>query len=226
MSETAASLANVPARERFAQLHEVLRDRICLLDYPPGTRLSEEALAEEFGVSRTPLRRVLNQLEAEGLIKSLHGVGTIVTDIDLQELTQVYQLRMELAVLIGKLTPVPPSQETLALLRDLYRRSQALGNTPDIRAFARLNMDVFDVVMRLCGNEPLREVSERLFYQTARIWLKSIPHMDFVEEVSVFSREISEILAAAELGDLQAIGYIRYSHLSMSFIRLKTKAQS
>lgn len=87
-------------------------------------------------------------------------------------------------------------------------------------------MDVFDVVMRLCGNEPLREVSERLFYQTARIWLKSIPHMDFVEEVSVFSREISEILAAAELGDLQAIGYIRYSHLSMSFIRLKTKAQS
>jgi DNA-binding GntR family transcriptional regulator len=43
------------ARARFLRLHGALRTRICLLDYPPGTRLSEEALAAEFGTSRTPL---------------------------------------------------------------------------------------------------------------------------------------------------------------------------
>ena len=51
------------ARDRFERLHAELRDRICLLEYAPGTRLSEEALAAEFGVSRTPLRRVLGRLE-------------------------------------------------------------------------------------------------------------------------------------------------------------------
>ncbi|MEZ5475956.1 MAG: GntR family transcriptional regulator [Thiolinea sp.] len=58
-----------------------MRRRICLLDYPPNTRLREEDLASEFGVSRTPLRRVLGHLESEGLVKSVrcrhdcHGCG-------------------------------------------------------------------------------------------------------------------------------------------------------
>src|SRR5690606_4509453 len=99
------------ARERFDRIYKALRMRICLLDYPPGERLREEDLAEEFGVSRTPIRRVLVKLEAEGLLRSIHGVGTIVTDIDVDELEQVYQLRVELAEMIGKLSPVPPSEE-------------------------------------------------------------------------------------------------------------------
>jgi len=61
---------------RNQMLYSQLRDRICLLDYPPDTRLSEEALAKEFGISRTPLRRVLARLEDEGLVQSVHGVGT------------------------------------------------------------------------------------------------------------------------------------------------------
>ena len=54
------------ARQRFERIHRVLRDRICLLEYGPGARLSEVELAREFGISRTPVRRVLGRLEAEG----------------------------------------------------------------------------------------------------------------------------------------------------------------
>ena len=74
------------ARDRFERMHDEIRRRICLLDYAPGTRLSEETLAAEFGTSRTPLRRVLARLESEGLLQSVHGVGTFVTDVDLTEL--------------------------------------------------------------------------------------------------------------------------------------------
>src|SRR5690606_38977516 len=55
------------ARERFERIYRILRNRICLLEYPPGARLSEEELAEEFRISRTPVRRVLARLESEGL---------------------------------------------------------------------------------------------------------------------------------------------------------------
>ena len=108
-----ADLPNAPAAERLSararseRIYRTLRDRICLLDYPPGARLSEEELAQEFAISRTPIRRVLTRLEAEGLIGSVHGVGTIVTDVDIEELAQVYRLRMELAPLLGKLDPIP-----------------------------------------------------------------------------------------------------------------------
>ncbi len=64
-------------------MHADIRQRICLLDFPPGAQLSETALAEEFGTSRTPVRRVLARLEEEGLVQSVHGVGTLVTDADI-----------------------------------------------------------------------------------------------------------------------------------------------
>jgi len=201
-----------------------LRDRICLLDYPPGVRLSEEALAAEFGISRTPLRRVLGWLEAEGLVRSVQGVGTMVTDVDIDALAQVYELRMALAELIGRLSPVAPDAETIGNFRDLNRRGVALVAEPDPRAFARLNMDLFQTLMRLTASEPFRNISARLYYQTSRIWLKSIPHMDLAEEVAIFSHEIADILAAVELGDLGAAGHIRRSHISMSFTRLRRQS--
>lgn len=209
------------SRQRFERLYRTLRNRICLLDYPPGTRLSEEALAAEFGISRTPLRRVLGRLESEGLLRSVQGVGTIVSDVDIDALTQVYQLRMELAELLGKLSPVAPSEETIALFRSLHARSLHLVETPDPRAFAELNMEFFHALIRLTDNEPLRAISERLYYQTSRIWLKAIPRIDLAEEVAIFSREIADILTAVELGDLEAAGHIRRSHVSMSFTRLR-----
>ncbi|WP_157018180.1 GntR family transcriptional regulator [Mesorhizobium xinjiangense] len=212
------------ARERFDRLYRTLRDRICLLDYPPGARLREEALAEEFGVSRTPLRRVLGWLEAQGLVRSVQGVGTIVTDVDIVALTQVYQMRMELAELIGKLSPVEPDAETLALFRALQARSRTLAVTPDPRAFAELNLDFFYALLRLTANEPLREISERLYLQTSRIWLKSIPRLDLAEEIAIFSREIADILAAVEIGDLEAAGLTRRSHISMCFARLRAQS--
>lgn len=208
------------SRERFQRIYHTLRNRICLLDYPPGTRLSEEALAAEFGISRTPLRRALGRLESHGLLQSVHGVGTIVTDVDIEAFAQVYQLRMELAELVGKLSPVQPNAETLQIFADLEDRAQSLLRNPDPKAFAHLNIDFFHALMRLTDNEPLRDISERLYYQTARIWLKSISHMSLSEEVAIFVREVAEITTAVRIGDVSAAAYIRRSHISMSFKRL------
>lgn len=213
-------------RERFDRIYNILRNRICLLDYPPGTRLSEEALATEFGISRTPLRRVLGLLESQGLLRSVHGVGTIVTDVEIEAFSQVYQLRMELAELVGRLSPVPPTADTLMLFRALEKRGQDLLIKRDPREFAQLNMDVFHALMMMTDNEPLKEISERLFYQTARIWFNSIPDLDLIEEIAIFAREVGEIRAAVEIGDTSAAAYIRRSHISMSFVRLSASRKN
>jgi DNA-binding GntR family transcriptional regulator len=208
------------ARERFDTIYLTLRDRICLLDYQPGQRLGEEELAREFGVSRTPLRRVLSRLESEGLVESRHGVGTFVTTADLDGLIQTFRLRMELAVLIGRLDPLPRSAEDLARLRALLGRCDAMRDNPDPRAFAHLNMLFFQELVEMIGNQPLREITERLYYLTHRIWLTSVPHLNLADEAEVFRREMADTLAAMEVGDLEAVGYIRRSHISMSVRRM------
>jgi DNA-binding GntR family transcriptional regulator len=209
------------ARERFERIYNTIRDRICLLEYEPGARLGEEDLAREFGVSRTPLRRVLSRLEAEGLLESRHGVGTFVTDVDLDSLAQVFQLRMELAELIGKLDPVPRALEDIKRVRAIVARCDELLKAPVPKAYARINMDFFQELAAMTGNLPLREISERLYYLTTRIWLKSVPHLNLRDEVIVFRREVADILAAMEVGDLEAVGFIRRSHISMSVKRMK-----
>ena len=209
------------SRERFERIYKSIRDRICLLEYQPGERLGEEELAREFNVSRTPIRRVLSRLEGEGLLESRHGVGTFVTDVDIDSLAQVFQLRMELAELLGKLDPIPRSEDDLARVRALLVRCDKLLKKPDPKAYARLNMDFFQELGAMVGNAPLREISERLYYLTTRIWLKSVPHLNLPDEITVFRREMADILQAMEVGDLEAVGHIRRSHISMSVKRMK-----
>ncbi|MER9235135.1 GntR family transcriptional regulator [Mesorhizobium sp. M0622] len=221
---TAAPPRPLSARERFERIYRILRDRICLLDYAPGSRLSEEELAQEFEISRTPVRRVLARLESEGLVQSVHGVGTIVTDVDIEELQQVYHLRLELALLVGKLSPIPRTADDLDRIRALIARCDSDILNPDQRAFLRLNMDFFYELTAMTGNQPLREISERLYFQVARVVLKLMPQLGLVEEFTAFRREMEEVLAAAEIGDWESIGHIRRAHISMSFRRMMRHA--
>jgi DNA-binding GntR family transcriptional regulator len=209
-----------PSRERFERLYRTIRDRICLFEYPPGGRLSEEELALQFSISRTPVRRVLARLEADGLIEARHGVGHFVTGLQLDEVTQLYQLRMELAVLLGRLSPIQRSPEDLARIRALIVRCDALSREPEYKAFSRLNMDFFSEISAMTGNAPLRDISERLYFVASRIWLEMMPKLDLAEEFAYFRREMEEVLAAAEIGDLESVGHIRRTHISMSFARM------
>lgn len=213
------------ARARFDRIYRTLRARICLLDHAPGERLREEDLAEEFGVSRTPIRRVLVKLEAEGLLRSVHGVGTIVTDIEVADLALVYELRVELAELVGKLSRVAVDDALIARFRDIRMRCDRMVREGDPREFSRINMDFFHLFNSLTTNEPLREISERLYYQTARIWLKTasrlIGYKQLLDnEFVVFQREVADITEAVENHDLMAAGRLRSAHIAMSFRRI------
>ena len=213
------------AAARHQRLHSELRGRICLLDYPPGTKLSEEALAGEFGTSRTPLRRVLARLEDEGLLESRHGIGTLVTDVDMALMAQVYDLRLHLAALAGQLDPLPVTPGVRAEIRDFVTRGEALLAAPDPRAFAALNSAYHRFGLSLTGNAPLRETAARLYYLTARIWLTSITRLDLAAESEIFTREIAQIGEAVRLGDTQAAATIRQAHISLCVTRLRQFAQ-
>ena len=208
------------ARDRLARLHGEMRERICLMDWAPGTRLSEEGIAAEYGVSRTPIRRVLARLEDEGLVQSLHGIGTMVTDPGAEELAQTYALREELAELVGRLSPVEVGAAQRAEMAGFRAQGEALAQAPEARSFARLNMAYFAFGLSLTGNAVLREVAERLYYRTARVWLRQIAALDLAEECAVFLAELRETERALSAGDAMAAALVRRAHISMSVRRL------
>jgi DNA-binding GntR family transcriptional regulator len=81
-------------------------------------------------------------------------------------------------------------------------------------------MDFFGEISAMTGNQPLRDISERLYFQTSRIVLKLMPKLNLAEEFAAFRREMEDVLGAMEVGDLASVGHIRRSHISMSFQRM------
>ncbi|WP_115939507.1 GntR family transcriptional regulator [Aestuariispira insulae] len=212
------------SQQRADRIYGEIRDRICLLDYVPGDRLSEEELAEEFGISRTPLRSVLARLESEGLVKSRHGVGTFVTKTNFEELEEVYKLRIELAEIAGRLDPITKSEAGLNRIRAMIVRAGDLVEQPDQKAFARLSLDHFFEMAGIIGNAHLRDITIRMQLLTTRNWLTILPERHLQAEIRRFRSEIRELLQAMEVGDYQSVGHIWRSHISMSYHRLKAYA--
>src|SRR4051794_15630849 len=75
---------------------EALRERILRGDYPEGEPLRQDALADELGVSRIPVREALRQLEAEGLVTFNPHRGAVVSTLSLDEIEELFQLRADI----------------------------------------------------------------------------------------------------------------------------------
>src|SRR5262249_7437938 len=69
------AVENPGFRSNALLIYETMRQRIAIRHYPPGAWLKEQEIAAEFGVSRTPVRQALQQLETEGLVEIKNGVG-------------------------------------------------------------------------------------------------------------------------------------------------------
>lgn len=76
------------------QSYNIIKDKIIRCEYAPNTLISEEALREELGVSRTPIRDALSRLEQEGLIQILPKKGIMVSGLSLSEINSIFEIRM------------------------------------------------------------------------------------------------------------------------------------
>jgi DNA-binding GntR family transcriptional regulator len=85
--------APLPRQTLTAATGEAIRQRILAGDFREGESLRQDALADELGVSRVPVREALRQLEAEGLVTLLPHRGAVVTVLSLEEITELFDLR-------------------------------------------------------------------------------------------------------------------------------------
>lgn len=183
------------------------------MHYPPGTLLRETEVAEEFGLSRTPIRQVIKQLEFEGLVVSQNGVGTRVTEINFEDLNDIYEMRLKAAELIGVMNPANCEQEHLD---ELIRLRQQTDDLKDLEEIAKINHALHNLITSLIGNQSLRMIYDMSYFQTTRAWYQLIPAL-WHQEVTALQNEIDELIVAAERNDVTAIGYIKRNFIARVF---------
>ncbi|OCC05537.1 GntR family transcriptional regulator [Labrys sp. WJW] len=183
-------------------------------------RLSEHELANEFAVSRTPIRQALQRLEYDGLAAARNGVGTIVTGLDDLAFQEIYQFRLRLSVMIGDFPAEAEIPGALGDVNLLRQRLQSLDNDRELEAFWVLNHGLHHATNRLIANKALRETHERYYFQASRIWY-SVIHSFLSEQIEDFASELDETARALATGDVRAVGYIQRNHIAFGLLRVE-----
>ncbi len=207
------------ARTTPADIYADLRDRICLIDIAPGTILREGDLATHYGVSRTPVREAIQRLAQLDLVESRNGVGTIVTEPEPEAIRQAYEMRLKVAELIGQMSPNPIEPGHLAEMADHIRRARHLTRQFDMHDYFAINHDVHFLIARIIGNAALRQMWDRLYFQTARVWYAAARDMG-QPVADDFERELDATHEAMRRGDATAIGYIQRNHIAYAMAHI------
>lgn len=177
-------------------------------------------MAEEFEVSRTPIRSVLHRLEYEGLIYSRQGHGTLVTDIDFNHMREVYQIRVKLAEMFGQSAKMDNAKAVVGELDKLAEDCLVVSGHFNLENFGRINIGLHVALQKLISNTTLKAQLDTLFFQTVRMWSQTLSSADWEYQIEELKNEIRETKRFLEVGDLESMGYIRRIHLSLVLRRL------
>jgi DNA-binding GntR family transcriptional regulator len=133
------------------QTLETLRRRIISLQLPPGEPLSENELAQELGVSRTPVRESLILLREEGLVQVFPQIGSFVSLVDLGRVAEAQFVRE--AIECASLDDLAVDAPAIAGLRDILASQRDAETSGDLEEFFRLDEDFHRELLRLAGHE-------------------------------------------------------------------------
>ena len=164
----------VPLQKKRAtdEVYESLRTAILAWDFVPGQRLLADELAQQLGVSLTPIRHALQQLAVEGLVEIHPRSGTYVASISAEDLTETFEILLTLEILAGRKAVAnwneDASHRMTALLKAL---SKPVRNEAGLKQHEALNLDFHLALFDVAASRKLRDLYSRLnaHIQIARI---------------------------------------------------------
>lgn len=151
-----------------------IREQIVRGQHLPGMRLVEDRLANDLGVSRSPVREALRVLEVEGYVDMIPRKGVVVATLSMDEAAEIFEVRIALESLAARLAARKATDVAAAGLRAVIADAERAHDRRDVGTLALLNTQFHQLVLDLAGNGylcdvmiPLRGRMQWIFSQTA-----------------------------------------------------------
>jgi DNA-binding GntR family transcriptional regulator len=138
---------------------------------PPGAAIDQEALASRLGLSTTPVREALRRLESEGLVISRPHRDTVVAPLTLEQLEDIYIVRLSLDPLAVALSAREASDEQLQAILELSRQA---SEDPDPVSQLHQNRRLHRAMYQACGNAVLIQTLDTLWDKSDRYRLTTL----------------------------------------------------
>lgn len=147
--------------------YQIIKEKIITCQYWPGTLINETELVKEVDSSHTPIREALSRLEQENLVKIMPKKGIWVTDVQMRDVRDVYEVRELIEPhIIRRWACNIPKEELKAYLESCEK---ALENAGDEKGKIELDDKLHDMILDSCSNAHLCRTMKQLQDQTRRM---------------------------------------------------------
>ena len=194
----------------YEQVAERLRTRIYAHELVPGTWVDEQKLAEEYGISRTPMREALKVLASEGLVQLKPRRGCYVTELSEEDLDEIFPV---MALLEGRVAYEATSKATakyITSLEAIHNQLEKSAKQSNIDGFFEANQDFHKALQELAGNRWLQKAIDDLRI-VVRLTRRDSLRLD--GRVAQSLEEHRAILAAIQKRDAAEASRLMHDHL-------------
>ena len=191
------------ANSKTDVLYQQVRERIVCGDIRPGAILTEAELADEYGVSKTPVREALVLLGHEGFVESMPRIGHVVATFTVQDVLETFHLRSILEAEAAGLAAERITEEGIAALLKNSDEEFALAERAHEDGFYErayeLNKEFHRLIARASGNRRLADLIERLMEDMRRMlafdprFVEPRQHMEIIEALKHRDRAEAEL---------------------------------
>lgn len=162
---------------RHQSLHDKvlteLRRRIISGEYSAGERLTEDRLAEDFGVSRNPVREALRVAQSEGFVRLVARHGAYVTSPDASAIDDIFAVRERMEPLAARLAAARASAADIEALRAMVDDAHLAAGRNDFARLSELNSEFHLKVISISGNRWLVSMVSSLYLHVQWIYRQS-----------------------------------------------------
>lgn len=156
-----------------------------------GSPISELAIAHDLGISRTPIREAIRQLERDGLVVRFPGRGTFVRQLEMREVMEIWQLREWLEPIACELAARNIAPESLKPLRErMAAVCESERDLKDFELYHELDLKLHALICEASGNATLcaildslnlRIMQTRMIHRPERLVAASIEHINIID---------------------------------------------
>ena len=196
------------------QAYEVVRDRLIMLEIPPGAPINDEQIARELGLGRTPVREALKRLERERLVVAYPRRGTFATEVNITDLGHISEVRQQLEPVAAAAAARRATPDDRAVLRSLATDLHSAGRDSISADLMRLDVQVHRAIYAATHNPYLEDTLVQFDNLSTRIWclfLRRLPdlaghvseHIGLLRAIVDGEAELAAELAAAHVAHFE-----------------------
>nr|WP_244990496.1 GntR family transcriptional regulator [Clostridium algidicarnis] len=175
------------------EIYEILKKKIVNIEYEPGQVLNEEDIATEFKVSRTPIRKIFQQLNADKLINIIPRFGAQVTPIDFKYMKSVFEVTRQIDPFAARLAASRISKAQIEELEEIMDRFQTYDLDKDYQKAINDDERFHDIIFLSSGNQCLADLLKGLHLHTERLWHYS---EQYIDSMDIFTDTLGKVLKA------------------------------